>query len=48
MESDNSDDWVDTETAERILEQERSGEWSEDMTLEEFLAKIGLIGHTLH
>jgi len=48
MESNNSDDWVDPEVAERILEQERNGEWSEPMTAEELLAKIDRIGKSVH
>lgn len=48
MESDNSDDWVDPEIADRILEEERNGDWSDAMTAEEFLAKLERIGQTVH
>ncbi|CAG9172524.1 hypothetical protein LMG23992_02258 [Cupriavidus laharis] len=48
MESDNSDDWVDPELAQKILEADRTGDWSEDMTAEELLAKIEKMGQTIH
>lgn len=41
--TDDSDDWI----AEQILEQEQSGEWSVDMTLEEALVSLEKIGQSL-
>ncbi|WP_158664409.1 hypothetical protein [Cupriavidus metallidurans] len=45
---DDSDDWIDPWIAEQILEQEQSGEWSVDMTLEEALVSLEKIGQSLH
>ncbi|WP_157779436.1 hypothetical protein [Cupriavidus pauculus] len=45
---DEDDDWISPQLAALILEQERLGEWSEDMTLEQFLAGLEMLSQTIH
>ncbi|WP_423193194.1 hypothetical protein [Cupriavidus sp. H18C2] len=45
---DEDDDWISPELATLILEQERSGEWSEDMTPEQLLASLEMLSQTIH
>jgi len=45
---DDKEEWIDPEFAELILEQDRCGEWSDDMTAEELLGRLEKLGQVIH